>query len=165
MDLLTLQRKIQVYSHTQGGWNALWAELTLTLPEDVLVHRTQCRSGDSRGDDPLHKEKSWVTYTQAVTGTDCHKHSTLNDQWLVALGPSSCTEWYVQVKQYDNLIYPVIPDNGTSVWLMKMVVAVDKGEIRTSGAESACSRQTHRMGRGRQVTWNNPDSRSLLCST
>lgn len=95
-DLLILERTIQVCSHTQECWNVLWAELT--LHNDVLVHRTQCRSGDYSPDYPLHEEKSWATYTQTTKGTDCHRHCKPNDQWLVASRPSRCTEWYVYVK-------------------------------------------------------------------
>lgn len=67
--------------------------------------------------------------------------NTPNDQWLVAL--SDRYNW----NQYNELLYPVIPDYGTSAWLMKMVAAVEKGEIRTKGKEPTHKKNT-RNGEG-----------------
>lgn len=53
---LALERKTKVL--IQRGAEMLYEQLTLMLPEDVSVHRAQCRSGDCRGDDPLHEDKS-----------------------------------------------------------------------------------------------------------
>lgn len=111
------------------------AELTLMLLKGVPAHRAQCRSGDCRRDDPLHK-KSWVTYRQAVTGTDCHEHSTHNDQW------SSCTGWHIQIKSEQ-----LIPISSHSLlwhtaWEIKMAAAVGKGEIRTKGNETQHKKNT-----------------------
>lgn len=88
--------------------------------------------------------------------------NTANDWWLVALGPRSCDTY--KWNQYCNLIHPVISDKSSSVWLMEMVVVINKCEIGTGWTEMSRTRRTRKIGRGRQVTWNNPDSRSLPSS-
>lgn len=62
--------------------------------------------------------------------------------------------------QYDNLIYPVSPDYGISAWLIKLVVAVDKGEIGTNGAESKKAQNGGGGARWPETTLNLGDCRA-----